>query len=458
VSLSLLWVFVGVALFPPVGHVPAATAGEEDPPSEAQLDSLLLKVQRYKQMIADIRDSLSEEEPSREWDRQRGHEALDRALEQFGGAISSLSRELSDLDLDIEDQTISLRDRDGGGVQINIPEDLGEQISKGISSLTEVILNELPDTISWSGEAEAWPEVFKAPERRPTRRVLGGGAVKIWDDILIRDDEEVRGNVVSVFGDAVVQGVVEGDVIVVLGDLEVSETAEITGQIVTILGRLDQAEEAQISGGVVVLDPYVAREIGGLRDLFAGGWVAFLAKQMIFLLVAFLVVFLIVIFPSDRQDVIQSALTQNPGACFGYGVLVALLGHIGLALLSVLLVLTVIGIPLAVVLAFGVILLGLLSVAVVALQVGRRVVQVLNLSWQQDWLVTLLGLFVLHALNLIGGLIGFWSLLGPLALLFGILGLGVKLLAYFFGFGALVVSRFGTKREAVAVPAPVQAS
>jgi len=427
----------------------AAPPDEVDAP--ANTDSLLIEVRRYHRLISNLRDSLAQVERERGRGDRLGEEALDEAMEEFSGVISNLSRELSELDLDIDDQTISLRDRDGGGIEINIPEDLGEQISKGISSITQVILNDLPDTLSWSRGDEDWQQLLRVKSPSQPRRVIGGDAIKIWNDIEVNEDEEIHGDVVTVFGDALISGKVDGSVIVVLGDLELSETAEVTGEIVTVLGQLDRDEDAIVRGSEFVLDPYLTREFGGLRELFAGGWLAFLAKQVIFLMVAFLVLILLAVFPSERLVKVEESLVQNPVTCLAYGVLVALLGHIGLTLLFGVLILTVIGIPLALLLLLGVIFFGLLAVATVALQVGRWVCRVLNLQWTQNWLVALLGLLLLHSLTFIGALIGFWHLMTPLALVFGILGLGAKVLVYCIGIGALILSRLGTRSTEVPV-------
>ena len=183
---------------------PDEPATLDESSTEALRDSLLREVARYTKMIAHLRDSLSEASPTFDEGRRTGQEALDEALEEFSGVISSLSRELSELDLDIDDQTISLRDKDGGGIEINIPDDLGDQISKGISSITQVILSELPDSLSLSRAAEKWQHVINVQSTPKRYRVIGGDAVKIWDDIEIATEEDVRGSVVAVFGDAII--------------------------------------------------------------------------------------------------------------------------------------------------------------------------------------------------------------------------------------------------------------
>lgn len=441
---------------PAVAQSASARAAPASDSTQAALrDSLMREVQRYTEMIAQLRDSLVREGPTWERGDARGRIALEEALEEFSGVISSLSKELSELDLDIDDQTISLRDKDGGGIEINIPEDLGEQISQGISSITQVILSELPDTLALSRAGESWHRVLNVGRTPAPRRVIGGDAVKIWNDIDIGADQDVRGNVVTLFGDATVEGRVDGDVVVIFGDLDLTEGAEVMGKVVTIFGRLDRDEGAVVHDTEFVLDPYLMSEFGGASELFAGGGLAFLARQFAFILVAFFVSLLVAIFPADRLTNVQLALTRQPASCLGYGVLVTVLGHIGLTILFGVLVLTVIGIPLALLLLLGIFFFGLLAIAVVSLEVGRWICRMFNMSVGQDWLVSMLGLLVLHAVSFLGGLIGLWQQAAPLALLLGILGVAVKLVVYCFGVGALIISRFGTRSPTAEVAEPV---
>ncbi len=112
--------------------VPPAPRGQL--PDSAVAESLRLRVSRLR-AIASLPDSVQEQ-------------AIDQALDELGGVLENLTQELSNLDVQIEDQAISLRDRAGGGrVRINIPPDLGTRISQGISSITASILDELPDTL-----------------------------------------------------------------------------------------------------------------------------------------------------------------------------------------------------------------------------------------------------------------------------------------------------------------------
>ena len=101
----LLWAGI-VLLFSPVLAGWAQTPAPSDRElTESERDSLLREVRRYTEMIASLRDSLADARDEEWLDEETGEEVLDRALEQLGGAISNLGTELSELDLQIDDQT-----------------------------------------------------------------------------------------------------------------------------------------------------------------------------------------------------------------------------------------------------------------------------------------------------------------------------------------------------------------
>ncbi|MFH1842991.1 MAG: hypothetical protein ABIF77_07260 [bacterium] len=449
------------------GWLPAAADSPPDSTrnrtlTESERDSLRDEMRQYSRLLNSLRDSLTSAERKGALDEIRGEELIDQALEELGGAISDLSRELSTLDLTIDNNTISLRDRNGEGIEINIPEDLDEQISRGIEAITSAILEELPDTISfepdnWKNwedwdDAKDWGRLFSGDEPRRKRRVTGGNMVRVWDDVLIKDDEEIRGDVIVIFGDAVISGRVHGNVINVLGDVELDETSEVTGKVI-VIGRLDQDEDAEVGESVKVFrPPFSSHELGNVQDLFGVGWVAFLIKQLEFILMALLTLLIIAVFPQRRLASIENALRSHPGQSFGYGLLLTIAGHIALVVLFGVLVLTVIGIPVALLLLLAYLGVCLLALAIVALQIGRQACAVLHLPWTQKGVLVLVGLFLLHAVTLLGSIIGLSSMLRPLAFLLGLLGLGVKIFAYVYGIGALAVSRIGTNESPALVP------
>ncbi|MFN2372156.1 MAG: hypothetical protein ABR506_13530, partial [Candidatus Krumholzibacteriia bacterium] len=252
-------------------------------PDSAQRDSLLLEIRRYSAMIGDLRDSLTTEHGEIRLapeDRAR----LERSIGDISKVIESISTELGRLEFEVRDNTISLLDEGGKGIVITIPENLDEQVSQGFHALSQIILSELPDTVrmdarrhlSWLGQSPPRPP-------RGARKVVQGNVVKVWDDLLVPWGEDVRGDVVVVFGNSEVQGRVDGNVVVVFGNLQLGDSAEISGQVVTVGGRLVQDEGAS-AGDVFVLDPLGARRGLTSYGVFGGGLRGFLVSQFLFLL------------------------------------------------------------------------------------------------------------------------------------------------------------------------------
>ncbi len=156
------------------------------------------------------------------------------------------------------------------------------------------------------------------------KKVIEGDLVKVRDNVIVQPNDVVRGDVISVMGDALVEGQVDGDVVVVLGDLQLGEGASVGGQVVTVLGRLDRDEDAEV-GSVVVVNPGSFLDLD-LRDLAAGKgtWLSFVAAQVFLLLVVMLVALLLVSVPATRLGTATAVLAQRPAECLGLGLLV---GH-----------------------------------------------------------------------------------------------------------------------------------
>jgi hypothetical protein len=434
-----------------------AEAGSPAPagqlPDSAVAESLRLRVSRLR-AIASLPDSLKEQ-------------AIDEALDELGGALENLTQELSNLDVQIEDQAISLRDRAGGGrVRINIPPDLGTRISQGISSITASILDELPDTLVLRGgpARQHWrlatPSVRDAatriftppPPPPPPRRVVGGDVVRVFGDVEVAADEDVRGDVIAVFGKVAVRGHVDGRVVSVLGNVHLDGDARVGRDVVSVLGHLERDPRAEVGGSVFALDSGLPRGRGGFRRLFWGGWLAFTAKLLLLLATALLMMLLFVLVPRDRLNRALDALCSRPTVCLGQGLLWLFAGHLLLAFLMAVLILTLIGIPLALLLCVVWLTLALLALGVTSHQLGARAAIAWGLGWSHRFSFTLLGLFLLHLPGLLGALFGLVPGLGVVAGLLIGLDVLLRIVALAYGLGALILCRFGRRALPPASP------
>jgi hypothetical protein len=407
----------------------------------ASRDSLRREIEHYSRAIDGLRDSLELDRHDfqlSEEQRLRVEQSIDdltKVLEGVGG-------ELSNMELEIINNRISLLDDQGEGIVIDIPENLDEQLSQGFELLQKIILSELPESQneeirnSWS-----WG-TGKKKNDEPDRTILKGNIVKVWDNLQITEDEDVRGDVVLVFGDGEITGRVDGDVITVFGNLRLDENAEITGQVVSIGGRLDQDHHAEV-GDVVVVDPFPGFRGGGFNLSSRHGILGLLMGLGELILVVLMTILVLAITPRNKLEKITAKLTQRPLACLGIGLFGSLtLLLLGIVLIGVLVV-TVIGIPVALLVLVAILLLSVLSIGLVGMALGRRICTLLSGSCNSDWMPLLLGLLLLNSVSLLGQFAGLFPDLSTVADVLVVVGSGVKMAAYWIGMGSLLTSRFG---------------
>ncbi|RKZ11305.1 hypothetical protein DRQ50_13870 [bacterium] len=402
-------------------------------------DSMLVEISRYSSMVDDLRDSLDAGADLDLSDDQR--ERFERSIDDISIVIEQISSELGDMELQIEDNTISLLDEAGDGIVIRIPENLDEKLSQGLEAVTRMVLQEFPDTLQLGSSQHqwVWPGTKQAAPRRT--RIIEGNIVKVGDDLLVSCDEDIRGNVILISGSGEIEGRVDGNVVVIFGDLRLDSLAEVTGQVVTLGGRLDQEKGTRV-GDVVVLDPLGGRRGLGPSVLLDQGWLGFLVCQGIFLVMLAVALIAALAAPGDRFRRVVDVLDRQPGAAAGMGLLVAVGAHVVVTVLAAILVLTVIGMPLALLLALAMLVAGVIATAVVAAWVGERICSH-GAGCPSRWIAVLVGMLILHVLSFSGSLLGMVDALSGLAIGLSVLGAAVKLLAYATGLGALILSRFG---------------
>ena len=76
--------------------------------------------------------------------------------------------------------------------------------------------------------------------------------LRIWQDYVLRPDDAVR-QVVVIFGTATIEGRVDGDVVVVLGQARLASTAVVHGSVVVVAGDVTLAQGAVIRQDLVVV-------------------------------------------------------------------------------------------------------------------------------------------------------------------------------------------------------------
>lgn len=177
-----------------------------------------------------------------------------------------------------------------------------------------------------------------------TQKVTGS-AVAVMGNLLV--DGAVSGDAVAVLGSNTVNGSVKGSVVAVLGDLTLGPKAEVGGDAVCVGGMVHRDPGAVVGGNVVNnigTHHHISRVLSPLKEIFIGGpfsrwaWIANLMVLAFYAVVA-------LVFPGGIRRV-GSTLLERPGM----SILASFLAILCLPVLFVLLLVTIIGIPIALIL------------------------------------------------------------------------------------------------------------
>jgi cytoskeletal protein CcmA (bactofilin family) len=260
------------------------------------------------------------------------------------------------------------------------------------------------------------------------------GLVRVFSDAEVPAGERVEGDVVAVVGSVVVEGQVAGDVVAVLGSVTLKPGAVVDGDVVAIGGALDQAVGAIVSGESVSVGFLTfgngVPTVGTLLLAIFTGW-------FISLLMAW---FLILFFPSRMLHVAMTASQRTAGS-FGLGVLSAPLVMFAICLLLV----TVIGIPFALVLPLVYVLIVWGGQLAVTQLLGCRLLR-RPLGQVSPMTGILAGSLLVALLFVLGVLLSRpEGSIRTIALFFHLLGALLLLGLSIIGTGAVLLSRFGSR-------------
>ena len=263
--------------------------------------------------------------------------------------------------------------------------------------------------------------------------------VTFGEDVLIDEDEVINQNMVVLFGDLRVYGRVVGDIVVVMGDVNLYEGSEVTGDILCVGGEIDSEPGAQVFGEVTPISLNFLDMIGTSWSFAEspfhgdGGNYSFgdaILKLLQILALAGVGLLLL----AKRIPNLSAALRRRGGRSLLVGLLtllVCILLLIPAVLVIVLLVLTLVGIPVAVLAILAIIGLCYLSIILPIYAFSRYTFEARGMNrflsvgiWAGIfWLLFSFG----QALSL-GGFLGF-----------------LQFLLFLFGMGALVMTRLGTR-------------
>ncbi len=299
--------------------------------------------------------------------------------------------------------------------------------------------------------------------------------VHLASDVTVDKDETIRGAVVCVFGGHVdILGKVTGDAVSVFGSVNVD--GYVAGDVVAPFGRVHIGPNGSVAGDVVAseIDKEPGGRIGGKREeiLFnvfgsnslvpVRSWPHTTLTVLVVLnaLFWFFLVLLAHALAAKNVSKIKETIEHASIKAFVIG----LVAEVLILPVFLLLLVTIIGIPVAIfLLPLMVAATLVLSQASIGLLVGEKITQNTALALRTPMTRTLTGYLVLQSIPLLG-LVFTWidggepataSLRMVSITLFGI----TILLGYFIttiGAGAVVMTRFGTRpKHAIPVPGAV---
>jgi hypothetical protein len=334
-------------------------------------------------------------------------------------------------------------DKTGGRVKISIDED-------GISIEGQA---KISDTEEPEGE-EDWVEVHDGRRRYKEK---GLDIVKFRESVFVTKDELVRGDLVVFGGNAMIEGRVSGNVVVIGGNIRARSGAVIKGDAVVIGGTLDEDEDVIIAGERVTLNNFFPAP-GFWFFGHDAHWFK-LVMVPVGLFIQLVLAFLVLLFLRDRIVRTDEHLSDNYLKSFGVGLLSTFIAFFGLIIVSLTLLITIIGIPLAILLWISCAGIMVFAWTVFTFSLGKLVAKRLQIQTDNAFLFVFVGAIVIHLPSLIAWGFGmtFLPFFSPLSAVFGVLGWFVRAFAYLAGFGALVLSRFGARPfvpSPAAPPAP----
>jgi hypothetical protein len=288
------------------------------------------------------------------------------------------------------------------------------------------------------------------PENTPRRDRRGEEIVRFGNNVTIDRDEVVDGEVVVIFGNATVNGEIDGELTVVMGNADLGPEAIVRDDVTVVGGTLNRAPGAVIEGRIQNVavgdgDWRGAGFPGMVRDTMfrntigrVGSFVGTLLRiGLLSLLAVAIVAFgrnsIERIAERASADPLRSGLTGFLGQVLFFPVLVVTI---------VILAISIIGIPLILLVPFGIMLVVVVAIVGftgVAYYVGGLLAGRFGWTERGSYVAVLLGVLAIALVTIVarataiigGGLFAF-----PLTFV----GYVVEYLAWTLGFGAAILA------------------
>jgi hypothetical protein len=318
-----------------------------------------------------------------------------------------------------------------------------------------------PPAAAPAESAEGWNEV--------ARYRHGGARVRIGGDVTVAEDEAIGDDVVAILGSARVNGRVDGAVVAVAGSVYLGPKANVRGDVTAVGGSVERADGTVVSGQIneiriarpafgplVTFRPWADWHWFGdtVRNPFGGSF-DLVATLVRIGLIGLLAALMVAVLPSPVGRVANRVASEPWRAGF-VGLAAQLLFVPLLVITVVILAVSIIGIPLLLLVPFGLIAVAvalIMGFAGASCAVGRWIGQRTGGGAPSLLASLVIGLAVVFALTVIVRFAGLAGL--PVRVVLGavlVVGFLVEYVAWTVGLGGVLLSRFGRRDAPAAVP------
>ena len=279
---------------------------------------------------------------------------------------------------------------------------------------------------------------------------------------------EVAQDVIAIGGPARINGRIGGEVVSVGGSVYLGPNAVVEGNVTSVGGRIHREPGARIEGDTsdVGVPPWdrgwrVDHDWSPWRSSWGG--VSDVMASLTWLILMGLLTCLALAVARVPLERVDRQLTAQPWPS-------ALMGLAGVvffwplfAVVTVLLAITIVGCALFLLYPFLFLylaLLGVLGYATVAYRLGRWMEVRFNRNFGSPYAAALVGVLVIQGWSVLASFLGIIPLMGIFSFLVGLFGFLAQAAAWIVGFGAVILSRFGTApgywpRQGPPVPPPL---
>jgi hypothetical protein len=329
-----------------------------------------------------------------------------------------------------------------------------------------------PGTATAAPAAGSTPPPPAAPSTEPAPgTVTRDDVVHIGGSpVTVKQNERVRGDVVSLGGPIDIDGEVTGDVVGVMGSVKLGPHAVVRGDVTAVGGQLTRDAQAQVFGKINEVGGGRAQggtqggpRIPSARQVFFGTFgqrVATLATTVTRILL--FVLFVLIVMAVGRRPVEQIAarVVAEPLRAGLVGLLAEILFVPVVCVTIVALVVSIIGIPLLVLVPFGIMLAGvvmLVGFTASAYIAGGWALDRVGRTVRNSYATVATGVVIIAGITLLARLASL--ALGGFGIPLTVVGYMVEYLAWTIGFGAAILAWMKMRREGQSIqPPPTTAS